>query len=76
MPDGRFNVDGFLCTFDVCASSNKPLNRQVETTFQLLCQIVRQKKAAVLVTTKTDESDPSYLNEATKLLHRKELKGL
>ncbi|XP_055343259.1 rho GTPase-activating protein 190-like isoform X2 [Paramacrobiotus metropolitanus] len=75
LPDGRFNVDGFICCFDVSLASKKPVNRQVENVVHLLNQIVRQKKAAVLAVTKTDDCDPLLLNEANKLLHRKELKG-
>lgn len=101
MPDGRFNVEGFVCTLDVSSStgascdgasstllsatSKKALgsttglsasqSSQIETVFQLLSHIVRQKKPVVLAATKVDQASPAQLSEASKLLQRKELKG-
>ncbi|GAV04771.1 hypothetical protein RvY_14997 [Ramazzottius varieornatus] len=101
MSDGRFNVEGFVCTLDVSSStgascdgassilssatSKKALgsttglsasqSSQIETVFQLLSHIVRQKKPVVLAATKVDQASPAQLSEASKLLQRKELKG-
>jgi len=52
LPEGRVSVDGFLCVFDVSLVPNRTLEKQVETTAQILNNIVKTKKPVVLVTTK------------------------
>ena len=36
LPDGRFNVDGFLLVFDVSMVPNRPIERQVSHGFAYL----------------------------------------
>ena len=74
LPDGRINIDGFLCLFDVSQVSNRPIERQVDYTFFILTQLIKTKKPVILVTTKNDEVYRPYVSEAEKLVNRKELR--
>ena len=51
MPDGRVNIDGFVCVFDVSLVPNRTLEKQVETTAQILNSLLKTKKPVVLATT-------------------------
>ncbi|MPC96330.1 Rho GTPase-activating protein 190 [Portunus trituberculatus] len=62
LPDGKVNVDGFLCVFDVSQVPNRSLERQVELTASILNNCLKTKRPVVLVTTKNDEA-----NEVTLL---------
>ncbi|XP_063868039.1 rho GTPase-activating protein 190-like isoform X22 [Scylla paramamosain] len=75
LPDGKVNVDGFLCVFDVSQVPNRSLERQVELTASILNNCLKTKRPVVLVTTKNDEANEVYVKEAEKLASRKEFKG-
>lgn len=57
LPDGKLNVDGFLCVFDVSQVPNRSLERQVELTASILNNCLKTKRPVVLVTTKNDEAN-------------------
>lgn len=40
MPDGRFNVDGFLCVFDVSTVPNRNPEKQTELVAQIILNLV------------------------------------
>ncbi|XP_047740422.1 rho GTPase-activating protein 190 isoform X3 [Hyalella azteca] len=75
LPDGKLNVDGFLCIFDVSPVPNRSLEKMVELTASILNNCVKTKRPVVLVTTKNDEANEIYVKEAEKLASRKEFKG-
>ena len=76
LPDSRFNVDGFICVFDVSEFQGREISRQVELTALILNHLLKTKKPVILVTTKYDEVFPPYIKEAEKLINRREFKGL
>ena len=76
MPDGKVTVDGFICVFDVSLVPNRTLEKQVETTAQILNSLLKTKKPVVLATTKNDEGNDIFIREAERLLNRKEFKGI
>ena len=55
---------------------NRTLEKQVETTAQILNSLMKTKKPIVLATTKNDEGNEIFIREAERLLNRKEYKGL
>lgn len=57
LPDGKLNVDGFLCVFDVSQVPNRSLDRQVDLTASILNNCLKTKRPVVLVTTKNDEAN-------------------
>lgn len=75
MPDGRLSIDGFLCVFDVSMVEQRPIQRQTDLTFHILCNLVKTKRPVVLVTTKNDKAHRPFIREAENLLTRKELKN-
>ncbi|KAL1130273.1 hypothetical protein AAG570_013211 [Ranatra chinensis] len=75
LSDGKINIDGFLCVFDVSVVPSRSLEKQVEIVTSLLNNLVKTKKPLVLVTTKNDDANESYVKEAERLLARKEYKG-
>ena len=75
MPDGKFNVDGFICVFDVSMVPSRPIERQIDHTVTILTNLVKTKKPIVLATTKNDEAFDGFIREAEKLVSRKEFKG-
>jgi 50S ribosomal subunit-associated GTPase HflX len=64
MPDGKFNVDGFICVFDVSMVPSRPIERQLEYTANILANLVKSKKPIVLATTKMDEAFDGFIREA------------
>ena len=68
MPDGKLNIDGFICCFDVSRVQNRPLKDQVEFVNLLLNGAIKTKKPVVLVTTKTDDADDTYRKEVEKIV--------
>ncbi|GAB6029022.1 hypothetical protein CHUAL_004810 [Chamberlinius hualienensis] len=76
LPDGKINVDGFLCVFDVSQVQNRSLEKQLESVTNILNNLVRTKKPIVLATTKSDEGCDPYLKEAERLVNRKEYRGM
>eukprot|EP00091_Calanus_sinicus_P015579 TRINITY_DN33989_c0_g1_i1.p1 TRINITY_DN33989_c0_g1~~TRINITY_DN33989_c0_g1_i1.p1 ORF type:complete len:153 (+),score=15.53 TRINITY_DN33989_c0_g1_i1:423-881(+) len=75
MPEGKVSVDGFICVFDVSLVPNRTLEKQVETSAQILNNLLKSKKPVVLVTTKNDEGNEIFMREAERLVNRKEYKG-
>lgn len=73
--DGRFNVDGFVCVFDVSEIQGRSLEKQIELTCLILNNLLKTKKPIVFVTTKNDEASDYLIREAEKLINRKEFKG-
>lgn len=75
IPDGKFNVDGFLCLYDVSVVPSRSIEKQTEVVAAILNNIVKTKKPVILVTTKNDDANEAYVKEAEKLVTRKEYKG-
>lgn len=75
LPDGKLNIDGFICVFDVSIVPNRALEKQVEFIATILNNLVKTKKPIVLVTTKNDDANDILVREADKLVQRKEYKG-
>lgn len=75
LPDGKLNIDGFICIFDVSIVPSRSLEKQVEIVAAILNNLVKTKKPIVLATTKNDDANELYIKEAEKLLQRKEYKG-
>lgn len=75
MPDGRFNVEGFLVVFDVSLVPNRVIERQVETTASIINHALRTKRPVVIAATKCDEADEVLVRELERLVNRKELKS-
>ncbi|RWS31593.1 rho GTPase-activating protein 190-like protein [Leptotrombidium deliense] len=75
LPDGRFNVDGFVCVFDVSEVPGRTLDKAIEYTAVILNNLIKTKKPVVLATTKHDECIEFYVREVEKLVNRKEYKG-
>lgn len=76
LADGKFNVDGFVCVFDVSHIQERSIERQIDFTALVLSQLLKTKKPVVLATTKNDESNELYVREAERLVSRKEFKGM
>ncbi|XP_064634058.1 rho GTPase-activating protein 190-like isoform X4 [Lineus longissimus] len=74
LPDGKLNVDGFLCLFDASEVPNRTLERQVEVISHIIGNLMKTKKPIVLVVTKMDEVNENYVREVERLAQRKELK--
>ncbi|XP_022243984.1 rho GTPase-activating protein 190-like isoform X11 [Limulus polyphemus] len=75
IPEGKLNIDGFVCVFDVSNVPGRTIEKQVEFTSLILNNLWKTKKPIVLVTTKNDEARESYIKEAERLVTRKEYKG-
>ncbi|XP_076751830.1 rho GTPase-activating protein 190 isoform X3 [Xylocopa sonorina] len=75
LPDGKLNIDGFLCVFDVSVVPNRSIEKQVEIVANILNSLMKTKKPIVLVTTKNDDANEQYVKEAEKLVMRKEYKN-
>ncbi|XP_026272441.1 rho GTPase-activating protein 190 isoform X2 [Frankliniella occidentalis] len=75
IPDGKFNVDGFLCLYDVSVVPSRSIEKQTEVVAAILNNIMKTKKPVILVTTKNDDASEIYVKEAEKLVNRKEYKG-
>ena len=57
LPDGKFNIDGFLCVCDVSQVPNRSIDKMVEMTAAILANCAKTKRPVVLVTTKNDEAN-------------------
>lgn len=75
MPDGKLNIDGFICLFDVSMVPSRPIERQLEFVTAILMNLMKTKKPIVLATSKNDEAFDGFVREAEKLVARKEFKG-
>ena len=76
LPDGKLNIDGFICVFDVSVVPNRALEKQVEFTIAILNNLMKIKKPVILVTTKNDAANETYVKEIEKLVQKKEFKGM
>ena len=74
--DGRFNVDAFVCVFDVSEIQGRSLEKSLEFTLLILNNLMKTKKPVVIATTKHDEANDYYIREIEKLVNRKEFRGL
>lgn len=75
LPEGRLNIDGYVVVFDVSSVPNRPVEKQVDFVVNILNNLLKNKKPIVLVTTKNDDLNESYVREAEKIVQRKEFKG-
>jgi len=75
MPEGKLNIDGFICLFDVSMVPSRPIERQLEFVNAILMNLMKAKKPIVLATTKNDEAFDGFVREAERLIARKEFKG-
>ncbi|XP_012277348.1 rho GTPase-activating protein 190 isoform X12 [Orussus abietinus] len=75
LPDGKLNIDGFLCVFDVSVVPNRSIEKQIEIVANILNNLMKTKKPLILVTTKNDDASEQYVKEAEKLVMRKEYKN-
>lgn len=75
LPDGKINIDGFVCCFDVSDVQGRSIEKQVEFTALILNNLIKTKKPIVLATTKNDEAKEMYVKEAERLVSRKEFKN-
>lgn len=65
--EGKFQVDGFICVYDVSSAISQKLNYidlQEEVLSNLLSHITKAKKPVVIVATKCDDCDESILQRA------------
>lgn len=76
LPDGKFNVDGFLCLFDVSEVQGRNIDKQIEMTNLILLNLIKTKKPIVFVTTKHDEASNLLLAEAERLINQRDFRGL
>ncbi|XP_015375503.1 PREDICTED: rho GTPase-activating protein 190-like isoform X2 [Diuraphis noxia] len=74
LPAGKFNVDGFLCVFDVSVVPGRSIEKQLETVTNILKNVKSTTKPVVLVTTKNDKLNEAYVQEVQKLVSRNEFK--
>lgn len=49
LPDGKINIDGFLCVFDVSVVPSRSLEKQVEMVTCILNNLIKTKKPVILV---------------------------
>lgn len=75
LPDGRLAIDGYICVFDVSSVPNRPVEKQADFVMNIINNLLKTKKPVVLVTTKNDDANESYVREAEKIIQRKEFKG-
>ncbi|XP_070506073.1 rho GTPase-activating protein 190 isoform X5 [Chironomus tepperi] len=75
LPDGRFLIDGYIVVFDVSSVPNRPVEKQADFIINVINNLMKNKKPIVLVTTKNDDANESYVREAEKIIQRKEYKG-
>ncbi|KRX78732.1 Rho GTPase-activating protein [Trichinella sp. T6] len=76
LPEGRTNVDGFVCVFDVSLVAGRSAERQCEFVLAVLQNALKTKKPVVLATTKHDRADERSLKALDRLLGRRELRSL
>lgn len=76
LPDGKFNVDGFLCLFDVSEVQGRDVEKQIEMTNLIILNLLKTKKPIVFVTTKNDESNELLVAEAERIVNQRDFRGL
>lgn len=76
LPDGKFNVDGFVCVLDVSEIQGRSFEKAIEQTLLILSSLIKTKKPIVLATTKNDEAVDLFIREAERLVNRKDFRGM
>lgn len=76
LPEGKFNVDGFLCLFDVSEVQGRNVDKQIEMTNLIMLNLIKTRKPIVFVTTKHDEASDLLVVEAERLVNQRDLRGL
>lgn len=76
LPEGKFNVDGFLCLFDVSEVQGRNIDKQIEMTNLIMLNLIKTRKPIVFVTTKHDEASQLLLVEAERLVNQRDFRGL
>lgn len=76
LPDGKFNVDGFLCLFDVSEVQGRNIDKLIEITNLILLNLIKTKKPVVFVTTKHDEANEVLIAEAERLINQRDFRGV
>lgn len=76
LPDGKFNVDGFLCLFDVSEVQGRSIDKQIEMTNLIMLNLLKTKKPIVFVTTKHDEASEILVAEAERLVNQPDFRGI
>ena len=74
--DGKFQVDGFICIYDVSSDLAQKTNHsdlQEDLLSQLLYNIHRTKKPVIVVATKCDSSNDQLLQRAHQFVHSKKV---
>ncbi|CAH1985676.1 unnamed protein product [Acanthoscelides obtectus] len=75
LPEGKLNIDGFVCLFDVSVVPSRSVEKQVEFVAAILNNLIKTKKPIVFVTTKNDDANEAYIKEAHRLIQRNEYKN-
>lgn len=76
LPDGKFNVDGFLCLFDVSEVHGRDVDKQIEMTNLIMLNLIKSRKPIVFVTTKHDEANEMLVSAAERLVNQREFRGI
>lgn len=74
LPGGRFQVDAFVCCFDVSTSPGRSAEVSAEATAQLLFALIRTGKPVMLATTKHDQASTEGVLAYKRLLQRRDLR--
>lgn len=74
MPEGKLNIDGFICVYDISQNQQRPVS-QVEYVGHILNNLNKTKKPVVLVTTKQDDANRQSFNEFQQLINRREFRN-
>lgn len=75
LPDGKFNVDGFLCLFDVSEVNGRNIDKQIEMTNLIMLNLIKTRKPVIFVTTKHDEASEVLVAEAERLVNQRDFRG-
>ncbi|PIK42842.1 putative rho GTPase-activating protein 35 [Apostichopus japonicus] len=73
LPEGKFQVDGFIIVFDVSRVRNRTLESQMEFLSKLHQQVHKAKKPTIMVATKCDNSEEICLRECKQLANKLKL---
>lgn len=73
LPDGKFQVDGFVLVFDVSRVRNRTLEQQVEFVTKLHQTVHKTKKPIILVATKCDNAEEVCMRECKQLANKLKL---
>uniref|UniRef100_A0A8D8RS93 Rho GTPase-activating protein 190 n=1 Tax=Cacopsylla melanoneura TaxID=428564 RepID=A0A8D8RS93_9HEMI len=73
--DGKISIDGFMCLFDVSVVPSRTVEKQIEVVTNILTNLIKAKKPVIVVTTKNDDANETFVREIEKLVARKEYKG-